>query len=56
MPRVFHALYRGGTDCDRDVFVLENLLEAGYYNFENEKCLNEEHMKVTQTPPGRELQ
>ena len=46
MPKVHHAHYAGGGDYDRDVFVLENLLEADYYNFENEKCLNEEHMKV----------
>ena len=46
MPKVHHAHYAGGVG-DRDVFVLENLLEAEYYNFENEKCLNEEHMKVT---------
>ena len=45
MPKVHHAHYAGGVG-DRDVFVLENLLEAEYYNFENEKCLNEEHMKV----------
>ena len=46
MPKVHHARYAGGSECDHDVFVLENLLEAEYYNFENEKCLNEEHMKV----------
>ena len=43
MPKVHHAHF---ADGDRDVFVLENLLEAEYYNYENEKCLNEEHMKV----------
>ena len=45
MPKVHHAHYAGGDD-DNNVFVLENLLDADYYNFENEKCLNEEHMKV----------
>ena len=46
MPKVYYAHYSGGSNCSRDVFVLENLLESSYYNFENEKCLNEEHMKV----------
>ena len=44
MPKVHHAHYDGSGD--HDVFVLENLLDADYYNYENEKCLNEEHMKV----------
>ena len=30
----------------RDVFVLENLLSDGYYNFTNESCLNREHMEA----------
>ena len=43
MPRLIHCAY-DGTGL-KDVFVLENLLANDYYNFTNEKCLNEEHMK-----------
>ena len=44
MPRLIHAHYDGTGE--KDVFVLENLLSEGYYNFTNEKCLDESHMKA----------
>lgn len=44
MPKCIHSYYDGrGIE---DVFVMDNLLEEGYYNFTNEKCLNVEHMNA----------
>ncbi len=44
MPKAIHCHYDGRGE--KDVFVLENLLEEGYYNFSGEKCLNVEHMNA----------
>lgn len=44
MPNIIYCYYDGKGI--HDVFVLENLLEEGYYNFTNEKCINLEHMKA----------
>ncbi len=45
MPKVQHCYYDGKGDYD--CFVLDNLLDEDYYNFSNEKCLNEDHMKAS---------
>ena len=53
MPEVIHASYNNKgnkfqpkvVDTEfEDVFVLENLLESGYENYDNAKSLDESHM------------
>ncbi|CAM6053922.1 unnamed protein product [Sphagnum tenellum] len=44
MPKLVYCHYDGSGESD--VFVLENLLEEGFYNFNGERCLNEPHMKA----------
>ena len=55
MPEIIHASYNTKGHAFRpaitkgdyeDVFVLENLLESGYENFDGSSCLNESHMKA----------
>ena len=55
MPEIIHASYNTKGHAFRpaitkgdyeDVFVLENLLESGYENFDGSSCLKESHMKA----------
>ena len=55
MPEIVHASYNAKGHTFRpaitkgdyeDVFVLENLLESGYENFDASSCLSESHMKA----------
>lgn len=44
MPQLIHCHYDGRGE--EDVFVMNNLLHEGYYNFNTSKCLDEDHMKA----------
>ena len=50
MPNALHIRYEKDEDsADSDsenVFVMENLLEAGYYNYTDSNCLDEDHLKA----------
>ncbi|XP_059096049.1 uncharacterized protein LOC131890667 [Tigriopus californicus] len=44
MPQLIHCQYDGRGE--EDVFVMNNLLSEGYYNFNTSQCLDEDHMKA----------